>query len=86
MLLFDFLRHQPIGSVVKLLVNTLLVVWQGMSMGWGFPVLRFTSDVQDGDVLDHSATLDSVVAASELPISIVVAGLSSKVSRGWGME
>ncbi len=70
--------------LLKLFIYLLLVVVEGMSMGWGFPVLRFMPDVQDGDVLDHSDTLDSVVAASELPISIVVAGLSSKVSRGRG--
>ncbi len=46
--------------------------------------LIFALDAQDGDVSDHADVLDSVVKASELPISIVVAGLKGPVSGdGW---
>ncbi len=36
-------------------------------------------------MMDHADTLDAVIAASELPISIVVAGLKSPVSRVEGL-
>ncbi len=46
--------------------------------------LIFVLDTQDGDVSDHADVLDSIVKASELPISIVVAGLKGPVSGdGW---
>ncbi len=43
---------------------------------------EFAVAVQDGDVSDHALALDAVVAASDLPISIVVAGLKAPVSGG----
>jgi hypothetical protein len=71
---------------VKLFTHLLAFLWIGMGMWWVFPVLRCALDEQDGDVHDYADTLDAIVAASGLPISIVVAGLSSKVSNCRWME